>query len=98
MLYLAVNQVLGNVIEPRMQGIGLGLSPLIVLVSLLFWGWVLGPVGALLSAPLTATVKIIVEGFEETRWIAVLMGEKPEPPPTEAPKKMPRRPVRAARR
>lgn len=76
-LYLTVNQVIGNVIEPRLQGKGLGLSPLVVFVSLLVWGWVFGPVGMLLSAPLTMMLKIALEGFDETRWLALILGGKP---------------------
>jgi len=72
--YLALNTIVGNVIEPRVMGKGLGLSPLIVLMSLVFWGWVLGPVGMLLSVPLTMMVKISLEVFPDTRWIGVMMG------------------------
>jgi AI-2 transport protein TqsA len=72
--FLAVNLVIAYVIEPRFTSRGLGLSTLTVIVSLVFWGWVLGPVGMLLSAPLTMSIKIVLEGFEETRWAAVLMG------------------------
>jgi predicted PurR-regulated permease PerM len=72
--YLAVNLIMGNLIEPRVMGQGLGLSTLVVFLSLLFWGWVLGPVGMVLSVPLTVTLRIALESRQETRWIAVLLG------------------------
>lgn len=72
--YVAINGIVGNVIEPKVMGKGLGLSPLIVLVSLVFWGWVMGPIGMLLSVPLTMMVKIALEVFPDTRWIGMLMG------------------------
>jgi len=72
--YIVVNLVMGSVIEPRFMGRGLGLSTLIVFLSLLFWGWVLGPVGMLLSVPLTITAKIALDSREDTRWLAVLLG------------------------
>jgi predicted PurR-regulated permease PerM len=71
--FLVVNLVVGSVLEPRLMGRSLGLSTLIVFLSLVFWGWVLGPVGMLLSVPLTMIAKIILESHEETRWAAVLM-------------------------
>ena len=74
--YLIINNVYGSLMEPRLQGQGLGLSPLVVLISLLFWHFVLGIVGALLSAPLTMAVKIACEANPETEWIAVMLGGK----------------------
>lgn len=72
--FLVVNFTVGNVLEPRVMGRGLDLSTLIVFLSLVFWGWVLGPVGMLLSIPLTMTVKIAAESFEETRWLSIMLG------------------------
>lgn len=72
--FAVVNGAIGNFIEPRMMGKSLGLSPLVVFFSMIFWGWVLGPVGMLLSVPLTMTARIAMDGFEDTRWIATFMG------------------------
>jgi len=72
--FVVVNLVMGNFVEPRWMGRGLNLSPLVVFVSLVLWGWVLGPVGMLLSIPLTIMIKIALENQEETRWIGVLLG------------------------
>lgn len=71
--FLAVNMVIGNFIEPRVMGRGMGLSTLVVFMSLVFWGWLLGPVGMMLSVPLTMLVKFGTESHENTRWIAVLL-------------------------
>ena len=77
--YMAVNFILDNVIEVRLMGRKLGLSTLVVFLSLIFWGSLLGPVGAVLCIPLTMTLKFACENNEDTRWIAVLLGpESPE--------------------
>ena len=75
--YVAVNVIMGNVVEPRVMGEGMGLSALVVFLSLICWGWVFGTVGMLLSVPLTMSVKIALESNEETRRFAVLLGPKP---------------------
>jgi predicted PurR-regulated permease PerM len=72
--YVAANIFIGSVLEPRIMGKGLNLSSLVVFLSLVFWGYLLGPVGMLLSVPLTMMVKIAVESFDDTRWIAILLG------------------------
>ena len=72
--YLVVNVLVGSVIEPRFMGRGLGLSALVVFLSLVFWGWVLGPVGMFLSVPLTMMIKIALDARPDTHWIAVLLG------------------------
>lgn len=72
-VYFAVNIIIGSVVEPRYMGKGLGLSTLVVFVSLVFWGWVLGPVGMLLSVPLTITVKLALDSNPETQWLGHLL-------------------------
>ena len=76
--YAVINVAIGSILEPRVMGRGLGLSTLVVFLSLVFWGWVLGPIGMLLSVPLTMAVKIILENRPETRWIGVLLGSEAE--------------------
>ncbi len=75
--YGAINMVMGNLIEPNLMGRRLGLSTLVVILSLLFWAWVWGPVGALLAVPLTMVVKIMLENTEDLRWVAILLDKTP---------------------
>lgn len=74
-LFLAVHMVLGNIVEPRMMGRGLGMSTFVVFLSLLFWGWLLGPVGMLLSVPLTSVCKILMETTTGGSKLAILLGQ-----------------------
>jgi len=85
--YLVINTVIGSVLEPRFMGRGLGLSTLVVFISLVFWGWVLGPVGMFLSVPLTMMLKLALATNNGTRWMAIMLGSddeltapKPDPP------------------
>lgn len=77
-LFVGVNMVMGNVVEPRFMGRSLGLSTLVVFLSLIFWGWLLGMVGMLLSVPLTMIFKIALENKEEGRWFAILLSSDEE--------------------
>jgi predicted PurR-regulated permease PerM len=72
--YLAVSLLLGNVVEPRLMGWRLGLSTLVVFLSLIFWGSLLGLIGVVLCIPFTMTLKFACENNESTRWVAVLLG------------------------
>lgn len=77
LLYLGANVLVGNVLEPRVMGRALGLSPLVVLLSMIFWGWLWGPVGALLSVPLTMSTKIVLAHTTDLEWVGVLLGRAP---------------------
>ncbi len=72
--YLVINMVIGSIIEPKVMGDTLGLSALVVFVGLLVWGWLLGPIGALLSPPLTLMLKSWLAHTRDLRWMAVLLG------------------------
>ncbi len=76
--FAMVNIIIGSVVEPKIMGKGIGLSTLVVFLSLAFWGWVLGPVGMLLSVPLTMAVKIALGGKASTQWISILLGSNRE--------------------
>lgn len=71
--YAIVNVGVSNFLEPTLMGRQLGLSPLVVFLSLVFWGWVWGPIGMILSVPITMLVKILLENSDDLQWIAVLM-------------------------
>lgn len=79
--YLAVNIGLGNLVEPHLMGRRFGLSTLVVVISLVFWGWLWGPVGMLLSVPLTVVVRIALEYTDDLRWLAVLLSNQSRPIP-----------------
>ena len=71
--YVLINGSVQNLIQPKMMGSRLSISPLVVFITLLFWSWLLGGAGALLAVPLTLVVISFLELFDPTRWIAVLM-------------------------
>ena len=77
--YVAVNLAVDNMLEPRLMGRTLDISPLVLMLSLLVWGFILGPVGALLSVPLTVALRIYCEAHESTQWIAILLAAKTAP-------------------
>jgi predicted PurR-regulated permease PerM len=81
--YVFIFFIIGNVVQPWLMGRSLGLSTLVVFVSLVFWGGLLGLVGVVLAIPITMALKLALEGNEGTRWIAVLLG--PEPSPKDVP-------------
>lgn len=74
LVFVVVNVLVGNFVEPKMMGKGLGLSTFIIFVALIFWGFVLGTVGMFLSVPLTMAIKIILDQNESTKWVAVILG------------------------
>lgn len=76
--YLFTNIAIGNILEPRIMGYSLGLSTIVVFISLLFWGWVFGFAGMLLAVPLTMTVKIALESSKRSKDLALLMSSNKE--------------------
>jgi predicted PurR-regulated permease PerM len=79
--YALVNIWWGNIVEPNLMGRRMRLSPLVVFVSLLFWGWVWGPAGMVLSVPMTMAFKIAFENSPNLRWLAVLLEQAPRAGP-----------------
>lgn len=74
-ILITLQQVMGNLVEPRLMGKGLGLSPLVVLFSLFFWGWLWGIPGMILATPMTAIVKIVCSNIPELGVVAALMSK-----------------------
>ena len=69
-LIIAIHQILGNVVEPKLQGKSLDISPLVILVTLVYFGWMWGIVGMVVSVPLTSAIRLVLEQFEITRSFA----------------------------
>ena len=78
-LLIVVQNVIGNILEPKYLGDQLNLSPLLLLVSLIFWGYVWGIVGMILSVPIMSMLKITLSKFENTKSISILMSYNKEP-------------------
>jgi predicted PurR-regulated permease PerM len=76
-VYTGINVLIGSVVEPRWMGQKLGLSTLVVFLSLVFWGFLLGPIGMLLAVPLTMLAKILLDHTRDLRWLAILLGPTP---------------------
>lgn len=87
--YVVINITISNFLEPRILGKSLGMSPLVILVSMFFWGWALGPIGMLLAVPLTMTTKIAMESGRSTQWIAMMMAHSAELKAAEPPPALP---------
>lgn len=77
LILVSINIVLGNILEPRIEGKNLGISPFVILVSLTFWGWMWGFVGMILAVPLMVMIKIICENVSYLHPVAILLGNKP---------------------
>ena len=75
--YLVVNFVIGNLLEPHLMGRRFGLSSLVVFLALVFWAWVLGPLGMILAVPMTMALKIALEYSERWRWLALMLEPAP---------------------
>lgn len=78
MWYLIVNTVIGNILEPNIMGKGLGLSSLTVFLSMIFWGWMFGPVGMILSVPLTMAMQFLFSQYDETKGFAFMLSDYQE--------------------
>ena len=73
-----INVLVEYILFPNIAGRSLSLSPAVVFLSLIFWGWILGGIGVLIAVPLTLAVQMVCELFDETRWIATLLGPSPK--------------------
>lgn len=77
--YLLINNFLGNFLEPMLVGRRFGISTLVVVISVVFWGWIWGPLGMLLAVPITMVLKVILESSDEFRWIGVAISAEQAP-------------------
>jgi predicted PurR-regulated permease PerM len=77
-IYFVINTIIGNVVEPQLMGKNLGISPLIVFISMLFWGYILGPIGMLIATPLMIAIKIIFDSRPVTRGMGIFLSDEKE--------------------
>lgn len=81
--YLAINMCLGNFLEPMLMGKQFGIATAVVLLSVLFWGWIWGPIGMLLAVPLTMIMKLALENSRDFKWVATLISNTKDQPEEE---------------
>ncbi|MBK8039893.1 MAG: AI-2E family transporter [Verrucomicrobiaceae bacterium] len=74
--YGGINFCLDNFVQPHLLGNRFGISPLVVILSVIFWGWLWGPLGMFLAVPLTMVMKVILDNTDEFRWLSVAMAKK----------------------
>lgn len=74
-ILILIQQTMGNFVEPKLMGQGLGLSPLVVLFSLFFWGWLWGIAGMIMAIPITAIIRIVFDNIPEFKFVAALMSK-----------------------
>jgi len=75
LFYMVINISISNIIEPKLMGEELGLSPMVIFFSLILWGWILGIAGMFLAVPITMTLKIAFESTQNTKWIGILLSK-----------------------
>lgn len=73
--YIIINFSVDNVIKPRFVAEHVDLAPIVIVLSLLFWGWLIGPMGALVAVPLSIAAKFLFDSFDDSRWLAKLMSD-----------------------
>ena len=78
-VYIVINFLVDNLIKPRFIQEGVNISASVTFLSLIIWGWVLGPIGAILAVPMSIIVQAIFDSRQETRWVAYMMGSGAEP-------------------
>lgn len=76
--YFVLNTVIGNIIEPQLMGRNLGISPLIVFIAMIFFGYILGPIGMLIATPLTIVIKIVLDSRPVTQNLGIMLGDGSE--------------------